>query len=195
VSAPRYRVPDGEIDPRHAYAMVHDDLMLEGNPRLNLATCCTTWLAPESRALMDDAITRNIVEPVREPRLATRGSGCASWGRSGGNPYPRNPHVHRRRNSRSRPDRCSARDDAPPSGDLIWRVGAVRERDDLARAFWRWLVCVGRRPRATREHQSARRCSTALHRRPAARSRRRGSAAKLRPASTRRINDCSDALG
>ena len=76
VSAPRYRVPDGEIDQRHAYAMVHDDLMLEGNPRLNLATFCTTWLAPESRALMDDAITRNIVDKDEYPQTAEIEAHC-----------------------------------------------------------------------------------------------------------------------
>jgi glutamate decarboxylase len=76
VSAPTSRFPDAEIDPRHASAMVRDDLMLEGNPRLNLATFCTTWLEPEARALMDDAITRNIVDKDEYPQTAEIEARC-----------------------------------------------------------------------------------------------------------------------
>ena len=35
---PRDRLPDKEIDPDLAYQIVHDELMLDGNARLNLAT-------------------------------------------------------------------------------------------------------------------------------------------------------------
>jgi glutamate decarboxylase len=76
VSAPTSRFPAGEIDRRHAHAMVHDDLMLEGNPRLNLATFCTTWLEPEARALMDDAVTRNIVDKDEYPQTAEIEARC-----------------------------------------------------------------------------------------------------------------------
>jgi glutamate/tyrosine decarboxylase-like PLP-dependent enzyme len=38
VSMPKYRFPESEHNPRHAYAVVHDELMLDGNSRQNLAT-------------------------------------------------------------------------------------------------------------------------------------------------------------
>jgi glutamate decarboxylase len=76
VSAPTNRFPDGEIDPRHAFAIVHDDLMLEGNPRLNLATFCTTWLEPETRALLDEAVDRNIVDKDEYPQTAEIEARC-----------------------------------------------------------------------------------------------------------------------
>jgi glutamate decarboxylase len=76
VSAPTARFPDSEIDPRHAYAIVHDDLMLEGNPRLNLATFCTTWLEPETRALLDEAVDRNIVDKDEYPQTAEIEARC-----------------------------------------------------------------------------------------------------------------------
>ena len=38
VSMPKYRFPASEHDPRHAYSVVHDELMLDGNARQNLAT-------------------------------------------------------------------------------------------------------------------------------------------------------------
>ena len=40
VSMPKYRFPELEHDPRHAYSVVHDELMLDGNSRQNLATFC-----------------------------------------------------------------------------------------------------------------------------------------------------------
>jgi glutamate decarboxylase len=34
---PKYKMPQREHDPRHAYAVVHDELMLDGNSRQNLS--------------------------------------------------------------------------------------------------------------------------------------------------------------
>ncbi len=33
VAMPKYKFPDIERDPRHAYSVVHDELMLDGNSR------------------------------------------------------------------------------------------------------------------------------------------------------------------
>ena len=43
VSLPKYRVPEREQDPRHAYQAIADELILDGNSRQNLATFCQTW--------------------------------------------------------------------------------------------------------------------------------------------------------
>ena len=43
---PRYRLPDGELDPGVAYQIVHDELMLDGNARLNVATFVSTGWSP-----------------------------------------------------------------------------------------------------------------------------------------------------
>jgi len=40
VAVPKYKFPKTEQDPRHAYAVVQDELMLDGNSRQNLATFC-----------------------------------------------------------------------------------------------------------------------------------------------------------
>ena len=37
VVMPKYKFPKNEHDPRHAYQVVHDELMLDGNARQNLA--------------------------------------------------------------------------------------------------------------------------------------------------------------
>ena len=41
---PRNSIPAGEMSPDLAYQLIHDELMLDGNARLNLATFVTTCL-------------------------------------------------------------------------------------------------------------------------------------------------------
>ena len=62
VSMPKYRFPEAECDPRHAYSAVHDELMLDGNSRQNLATFCQTWVEPEVHKLMDECLDKNMID-------------------------------------------------------------------------------------------------------------------------------------
>ena len=39
------------LPPDVAYQVIHDELMLDGNARLNLATFVTTWMEPQAEAL------------------------------------------------------------------------------------------------------------------------------------------------
>jgi glutamate decarboxylase len=52
---PRYEMPLNEMDSQSAYTLIHDELMLDGNAwlnlatfGLNLATFVTTWMEPEA---------------------------------------------------------------------------------------------------------------------------------------------------
>lgn len=76
VSMPKYRFPASEQDPRHAYCVVHDELMLDGNSRQNLATFCQTWAEPEVRRLMDECLDKNIVDKDEYPQTAEIESRC-----------------------------------------------------------------------------------------------------------------------
>lgn len=76
VSMPKYRFPESEHEPRHAYAVVHDELMLDGNARQNLATFCQTWEEPEVHRLMDECIDKNIVDKDEYPQIAEIESRC-----------------------------------------------------------------------------------------------------------------------
>ncbi len=76
VSMPKYRIPDGEQDPRHAYQVVADELMLDGNSRQNLATFCQTWLEPEVHRLMDLTIDKNMIDKDEYPQTAELESRC-----------------------------------------------------------------------------------------------------------------------
>ena len=52
---PALRLPDESLDPQTAYRFIHDELMLDGSSRLNLATFVTTWMDPEAGELMAES--------------------------------------------------------------------------------------------------------------------------------------------
>ncbi len=70
IAMPKYRMPDHEHEPRHAYQVVHDELMLDGNSRQNLATFCQTWVDPEIHVLMNESIDKNMVDKDEYPQTA-----------------------------------------------------------------------------------------------------------------------------
>ncbi|MDP6674296.1 MAG: glutamate decarboxylase [Gammaproteobacteria bacterium] len=76
ISAPKYDFPDAEMAPRHAYALVHDELLLDGNSRQNLATFCQTWEEPELHKLMDECINKNMVDKDEYPQTAEIEARC-----------------------------------------------------------------------------------------------------------------------
>jgi len=49
---PKYELPESGMDPDLAYQLIHDELLLDGSARLNLATFVTTWMEPQAEKLM-----------------------------------------------------------------------------------------------------------------------------------------------
>ena len=76
ISMPKYKIPEREHDPRHAYAVVHDELMLDGKSRQNLSTFCQTWLEPEVHALMDECLDKNMIDKDEYPQTAEIEARC-----------------------------------------------------------------------------------------------------------------------
>jgi glutamate decarboxylase len=74
--APKRRFPARETDPRLAYALVHDELLLDGVARMNLATFCTTWAEPEALKLLAESFDKNIVDKDEYPQTAELESRC-----------------------------------------------------------------------------------------------------------------------
>lgn len=60
-------MPDNSIPKEAAYQIINDELMLDGNPRLNLASFVTTWMEPECDKLMMDSINKNYVDMDEYP--------------------------------------------------------------------------------------------------------------------------------
>ena len=69
-AAPKYRFPTDEWRAEDAFAVVADELMLDGNSRQNLATFCQTWEEPEVHRLMDLAIDKNMIDKDEYPQTA-----------------------------------------------------------------------------------------------------------------------------
>jgi len=76
VRMPKYRFPEEERNPRHVYQVVHDELMLDGNSRQNLATFCSTWIEPEVIQLMDECIDKNMIDKDEYPQTAEIEARC-----------------------------------------------------------------------------------------------------------------------
>lgn len=75
---PKYAIPDGEMDSRLAYQLVHDELLLDGNPLLNLASFVTTWMEPEAVQLMTEAMPKNFIDAEEYPQTAEIERRCVS---------------------------------------------------------------------------------------------------------------------
>ena len=73
---PKSKFPATEGNPRVAYSEIHDELMLDGNSRQNLATFCQTWEEEEVHQLMDDCIDKNMVDKDEYPQTAEIEARC-----------------------------------------------------------------------------------------------------------------------
>ncbi|HEY6330093.1 MAG TPA: glutamate decarboxylase [Blastocatellia bacterium] len=76
VCVPRYKFPDEGTAPRQAYQMVRDELMLDGNSRLNTATFCQTWVEPEVHQIMDECMDKNMIDKDEYPQTAEIEARC-----------------------------------------------------------------------------------------------------------------------
>src|SRR4051812_11270224 len=86
---PRLRMPEGEMPPDVAAQIVHDELMLDGNARLNLATFVTTWMEPAARILMAECFDKNMIDKDEYPQTAELEKRCVAilanlWNAPGG---------------------------------------------------------------------------------------------------------------
>src|SRR5271165_5717059 len=75
---PRYRLPEHSMLPRTALQMVRDELILDGNARLNLATFVTTWMEPEAELLMAECAAKNMIDIDEDPQTAELERRCAN---------------------------------------------------------------------------------------------------------------------
>ena len=66
-AVPSLRMPDESMDPQAAYRFIHDELMLDGSSRLNLATFVTTWMDPEAEKLMAETFDKNMIDKDEYP--------------------------------------------------------------------------------------------------------------------------------
>ena len=77
-SIPRTVMPASEMSPDLAYQIIHDELMLDGNARLNLATFVGTWMEPQAQKLANETFDKNIIDKDEYPQTAEIEMRCVS---------------------------------------------------------------------------------------------------------------------
>jgi glutamate decarboxylase len=73
---PRWRIPDGEMLPETAYQIVHDEVLLDGNARQNLATFVSTWMEPQAARLYSESFDKNMIDKDEYPQTAAIEERC-----------------------------------------------------------------------------------------------------------------------
>ncbi len=90
-AVPRLRLAEDGMDADTAYQVVHDELLLDGSARLNLATFVTTWMEPQARVLIAETLDKNMIDKDEYPQTAELERRCVSilaelWHASGESP-------------------------------------------------------------------------------------------------------------
>jgi glutamate decarboxylase len=75
---PRYEMPDRRMPAQAAYQIIHDELELDGNPTLNLASFVTTWMEPEADKLMAESLGRNFIDADEYPQTTEIHNRCVN---------------------------------------------------------------------------------------------------------------------
>jgi glutamate decarboxylase len=78
LSVPRHRLARRGLLPDTALQAVRDELILDGNARLNLATFVTTWMEPQAEKLMTECLSKNMIDKDEYPQTAELESRCVN---------------------------------------------------------------------------------------------------------------------
>jgi glutamate decarboxylase len=77
-AVPRHQLPLQSMDPEAALQLVRDELILDGNARLNLATFVTTWMEPQAETLMAECFSKNMIDKDEYPQTAELERRCVN---------------------------------------------------------------------------------------------------------------------
>jgi len=75
---PRHALPRHSMLPDTALQVVRDELLLDGNARLNLATFVTTWMEPQAQQLMTECLAKNMIDKDEYPATAELEARCVN---------------------------------------------------------------------------------------------------------------------
>ena len=66
-SIPKYFLPEESMPAEVAYQIIHDELNLDGNPALNVASFCTTWMESKANKLIMETLDKNYIDQDEYP--------------------------------------------------------------------------------------------------------------------------------
>jgi glutamate decarboxylase len=75
---PRHEMPVHSMPADVAYQIIHDELMLDGNARMNVATFVTTWMEPQAEKLMTECFDKNMIDKDEYPQTAELETRCVN---------------------------------------------------------------------------------------------------------------------
>jgi glutamate decarboxylase len=75
---PRHEMPTQSMPADVAYQIIHDELMLDGNARMNVATFVTTWMEPQAEKLMTECFDKNMIDKDEYPQTAELETRCVN---------------------------------------------------------------------------------------------------------------------
>ncbi len=78
LSMPKDRLADDPVPADVAAELVREELLLDGNARLNLATFVTTWMEPQAGALMAACADKNMIDKDEYPQTAELERRCVA---------------------------------------------------------------------------------------------------------------------
>ena len=67
---PKHTLPEKGMPANAAYQLVHDELNMDGNPSLNLASFVTTWMEPEAEEIIRQNLHKNFIDHDQYPQTA-----------------------------------------------------------------------------------------------------------------------------
>lgn len=73
---PKYEVPEKSMPANAAYQLIHDELNMDANPSLNLASFVTTWMEPEAQQLISENLHKNFIDHDEYPQTEVIHNRC-----------------------------------------------------------------------------------------------------------------------
>lgn len=74
----KYVIPENSLAPEVAYQVIKDEIQLDGNAHMNLATFVTTWMEPEATKLMAETFEKNLIDKDEYPQTAELERRCVN---------------------------------------------------------------------------------------------------------------------
>jgi glutamate decarboxylase len=78
INPPMHTLARDPVPPDVAYQLIHDELLLDGSSRLNLATFVTTWMEPQATVLMTESVDKNMIDKDEYPQTAAIENRCVA---------------------------------------------------------------------------------------------------------------------
>ncbi|KAG7092241.1 hypothetical protein E1B28_008607 [Marasmius oreades] len=75
---PKYQISSKGADADSVYQLIHDELALDGSPILNLASFVHTWMPPQADKLMQENMSKNLIDCDEYPATQIIHTRCIS---------------------------------------------------------------------------------------------------------------------